>query len=316
MDGEASAQASDGRGYKMKTITQATGLSPALLRAWERRHGLLRPGRTEGGHRLYSEDDLRVLRAIQRLSAQGRSIGEIATEGRDALLAAEAERPTLTQAQPAHAEGGPLERWRDRLVQAALDLDGPGVERALDEGFAAVSVEAGIARVVEPALVRIGALWAQGKASVASEHLASAKIAGRLLSLLEASNQATSDRRRFAVCACLPGEEHALGAILVAYALTRRGFRVSYLGPSLPVEDVERVCATLRPGLLCLSVSRSEWLERHEADLAEVLPRCDVERVWLGGRGVRGPRPRLAEVGVRVLEPPCSFQDVLLLPLE
>ena len=42
-----------GRLYKMGTLAELTGLSPILLRAWERRHDLLCPERTAGGHRLY-----------------------------------------------------------------------------------------------------------------------------------------------------------------------------------------------------------------------------------------------------------------------
>ena len=73
--------------YKMGTIAELSGFSPELLRAWERRHALLEPERTEGGHRLYTDDDLRVLRRVKSLLDQGRSIGEVAQRGRAALLA-------------------------------------------------------------------------------------------------------------------------------------------------------------------------------------------------------------------------------------
>ena len=41
--------------YKIKTLSEMTGLGQALLRAWERRYGLLQPQRTPGGHRLYTQ---------------------------------------------------------------------------------------------------------------------------------------------------------------------------------------------------------------------------------------------------------------------
>lgn len=51
--------------YKMSAVCERTGLGPSLLRAWERRYGLLRPDRTDGGHRLYGDDDLHVLGRVK-----------------------------------------------------------------------------------------------------------------------------------------------------------------------------------------------------------------------------------------------------------
>ena len=72
----------------MGTLARMTGLPPVLLRAWERRYGLLAPERTDGGHRMYTEDDVRVLRRVRELLDQDRSIGEVAALGRRALLSA------------------------------------------------------------------------------------------------------------------------------------------------------------------------------------------------------------------------------------
>ncbi len=72
--------------HKIRTVSERTGFPPGLLRAWERRYGLLEPARLEGGHRLYSDEDLRVLLRVRELLDQGRSIGELAAMGREALL--------------------------------------------------------------------------------------------------------------------------------------------------------------------------------------------------------------------------------------
>lgn len=87
--------------YKAKTIESLTGVSATLLRAWERRYDFLSPERQSGNQRMYSEDDLRVLQAVQSLLKEGRSIGEVAALGRDGLLArpqsATLERNTLPE---------------------------------------------------------------------------------------------------------------------------------------------------------------------------------------------------------------------------
>ena len=71
--------------YKMSTVSEITGFSPTLLRAWERRYQFLKPSRLPGGHRVYSEEDLGLLKRVKDLLESGRSIGEIASMGRDVL---------------------------------------------------------------------------------------------------------------------------------------------------------------------------------------------------------------------------------------
>ena len=113
--------------YKMRTIARITDFSPALLRAWERRHQILKPLRGPGGHRLYTDEDLQILLRVKELIREGRSIGEIAAGGRESLLN---ERPQEAQPgkPPPIPETGPelereLDAWVGRIVEAALKID-------------------------------------------------------------------------------------------------------------------------------------------------------------------------------------------------
>lgn len=295
-----------------------TGLSPALLRAWERRHGLLEPQRTEGGHRLYTSDDLHVLHRVKELLAQGRSIGEVAAMGRKTLLRPAPLTPPSIGTRKAHparphlnAAGNQL---RESLVEAAVAIDARALDRLLDEAFSVFSPEAAISQIVEPALLQIGGLWAEGRCSVAGEHLASHKIMGRLHRLLAASNNSALNGIHLGLVACLPDEQHEIGAMLVAYWLTRFGYRVSYLGGSLPLSDLERACRTLRPAAVFLSVSRESLLETHEPQLIELLGRLNGKIPFhVGGRGVARARPALEEAGAKLALEPSSFAELMRL---
>lgn len=294
--------------YKMRTISERTGLSPSLLRAWERRHGLLKPERTEGGHRLYTESDLRVLERVRRLLESGRSIGELASLGRQALLESS---PTRAAQPPAAAPatspdmGRTLEQHREAIVQAAVELDEHALQRALDSSFALVTPSVALSRVVFPALHEVGELWAKGTCSVAGEHLVSAKVVGRLIKLVEVANPEPTPTTPRAICACLPDEQHVIGALVTAYQTARHGYHVHYLGACMPLQDLERSCQILKPRVVALSVVRSALLETHQPELiafAKRVQRTGVH-VLLGGTGVRGANPELAEAGIRVLDP-------------
>lgn len=121
--------------YKMGTISELTGFKPELLRAWERRYKLLEPVRTEGGHRLYTDDDLLVLRHVRQAVDAGRSIGELAGGGRASLLAE--ARSASTHRLPARApqaeDGFPSNlpslspAQLDRLPVGIVQVDDVGV---------------------------------------------------------------------------------------------------------------------------------------------------------------------------------------------
>ena len=105
--------------YKIGTLAKRTGFSHAVLRAWERRFGLLEPERGEGGHRLYTDDDLRVLQRVRMLIDEGRSIGEIARPGRNGLLAQSVTDDAVRQASDL-PEAAALDDWQGRIISAAI----------------------------------------------------------------------------------------------------------------------------------------------------------------------------------------------------
>jgi MerR family transcriptional regulator, heat shock protein HspR len=55
--------------YMISVAAEIVGMHPQTLRIYEAK-GLVRPGRTAGGTRLYSERDLERLRVIQRLTTE------------------------------------------------------------------------------------------------------------------------------------------------------------------------------------------------------------------------------------------------------
>ena len=190
--------------YKTRTIVRLTQFSAEVLRAWQRRHGLLRPTRSSGGHRLYTEEDLQVLLSVRRLLAEGRSIGEIARIGREVLLektGASAQATEPVASPPVDIGFASDQAWPDAqrsvqtVVDAALAMDTEGINRSLDEALAAASPERVISGLVTPASVKIGDLWMAGRCSVANEHLASGIFSHRLRKMIEAAEPFRSDWR-------------------------------------------------------------------------------------------------------------------------
>ena len=204
-------------------LSRRSGVSPELLRAWERRYGLLSPARSKGGLRLYSSDDLERVRTMQRLLAEGMAAAEAAT-----LVIGDLPLPDAPLLDPDSA----IAELRD-----ALDaFDEPAAQTVLDRLFAAATVDLVLFEVVVPFLHDLGDRWERGDASVAQEHFAASVIRGRMLGLARGWGLGVGP---LVLIACLAGEQHDLGALAFGLALRSRGWRISYFGADTPLETID-----------------------------------------------------------------------------
>jgi methanogenic corrinoid protein MtbC1 len=236
--------------YTIKQASLRSGVSVPLIRAWERRYGLVRPRRTASGYRLYDEQAIATLVRVRELTGSGWS----ASEASRAVLAGEVAVGPVA-APVASDDGTPP--WSsptdlvERFVRAATHLDLARTGAILDEMLALGSFEWAADELLMPALVALGDAWADGGLDVAAEHAASAAVLRRLAALYEAAGVAGEAR---VVVGLPPGARHELGALAFAVALRRRGVGVLYLGPDVPVASWVHAIDRTRARLAVLAV--------------------------------------------------------------
>jgi len=223
-------------------LSRRSGVSPELLRAWERRYGLLRPTRSAGGLRLYSNDDLERVLAMQRHLASGVAAAEAAT------LAAQPEEAVAETRQP------PADATR-ALAEALTAFDEPRAQSVLDSLLATSTLDTLLGSVVLPYLADLGDRWARGVATVAEEHFASSVVRGRLLGLARGWGRGLGPR---IVLTCAPGQQHDLGLIAFGLALRSRGWRIVYLGADTPVRSVADAAHASDPRFVVVSAVTPE----------------------------------------------------------
>jgi MerR family transcriptional regulator, light-induced transcriptional regulator len=246
-------------------LSRRTGVKPDLLRAWERRYGLLEPERTSGGFRLYQEASVARVESMRAHLARG-------------LSAAEAARLAGSEEAPAPASASIAALFEE--LRAALDtFDEPRAQAVLDRMLSAFTVEAVLRDALLPYLHELGERWERGEASVAQEHFASSVIRGRLLGLARGWGTGSGP---LAVLACPPGEEHDLGLLALGIVLHDRGWRVAYLGPDTPMETLADAAASMRAEWIVLAALSEERLQAI-ADEIGALGRS--YRVALAGSG-------------------------------
>ncbi len=238
-------------------LSKATGIPVETLRTWERRYGFPNPERNDAGHRVYQATVVRHLRLIDSALQQGHrpsNVVGIPPEELTELLGiteevAEDDGVDANVATVRQPENAAVIPW----LQAAMDLDGEGLETALRNDWHQLGAITFLNERVEPFLFELGTAWAERRIDVAHEHFASE----RLRDFLTAHWRPLSDRSRGprVVCATLPGENHCLGLQMVATVLAIAGCRIVYLGTDTPVADIGKAAESFETSAVIVSIS-------------------------------------------------------------
>jgi MerR family transcriptional regulator, light-induced transcriptional regulator len=221
-------------------LSYRVGVSADVLRIWEKRYGLLKPERSSGGYRLYTERDEWRVRLVQERVRAG-------------LATAEAAREVMKLDSEGDLPGGLVPTTReltDELGRALEVFDEEGAHEVLDRLLGLHGLEMAIREALMPYLRHLGERWARREISIAQEHFASRFLEGRLLALARGWNKGPGRR---AVLACPSGEQHTLPLICFGLTLRSRGWRNIYLGADTPPSTVQMAADTVSADVVVLS---------------------------------------------------------------
>jgi DNA-binding transcriptional MerR regulator len=251
--------------YNLKAVIRETGVKADTLRAWERRYGLPAPVRTPGGHRLYSGEDIEMLKWLVLRQEEGVAISQavamwqrLQEKGHDPLQkwptpqpAAEPPERLLSPTSPEGTETDNLERLRQHWLQGCLAFDEQSADTAVTQALAMYSPEQVCAAIFQKGLAEIGMQWYAGNVTPQQEHFASALAARRVEALIHGTPPPVHSGR--IVIGCAPEDEHTFSPLLLSLLLRRRGRDVLYLGANVPTEHFETTVATTSPRLVILT---------------------------------------------------------------
>jgi len=270
--------------YPLRTVAAMTGLTPDLIRAWEKRYQVVAPIRGARGARLYTADDVAHLRLLARAVGGGRAIGDVA-----ALRPAELETLVAQRSPDGQEPGSPQtipsrEHFVARVLERLERFDDAAVARLLGDAVVGLGARSFAHEVVVPLVHRAGTLWAEGKLPMAAEHLLTATLRHLLGGLMQRRVQAG----RPLLLTTPAGERHEIGLLLVALLALDVGGSVVYLGVDLPVGEIVAAAKQTQARVVGLSVVASEnhvhAVKEIEA-LQMALP-ADTE-LWIGGADAR-----------------------------
>lgn len=289
--------------YPIKVVSQMTGLSVFVIRAWEKRHNVVTPSRTETNRRLYSVEEIEKLKLLNEAVKSGHNIGGIAYLSIDELRSV-LSRNNVSSTSIDESTNEFLTDTNSIIsncIEAIKAYDGKTLETLLLKASAKMSQPQLIENLIIPLVYKVGDLWHDGYIRVANEHLASAVIRSFLSNLLE--QHIPNDNAPIVISATPRGQDHELGALIVGVVAASVGWKVIYLGPNLPVEEIAAVTDSLEAKAVALSIvypSDDPQLKKDLLNLKRMLQK-NIS-LLVGGRAANGYLDVLNEVGAIVVK--------------
>lgn len=274
------AQEANAGRYHIGMASRLSGVSTHTIRVWERRYGAINPERSAGGTREYNAEQVDKLIALRTLTESGHTIGGIAALELPALreLLAHARERGLVASSPATQEATVVAA----VMTAIRALDMANAERALLEAASVFSPLAMVFGVVAPIVESIGKAWQDGELRIANEHAASSVLRTLLGSYV--SRQLAREDAPMALCGTISGELHEFGGLMASLVAITQGWRVTYLGTSLPPLEFCHAIEATSAKLLMVSLVNPRTDE--SADLLRTLRETvpSTLQILVGGR--------------------------------
>lgn len=281
--------------HRIHRVAKLTGLSKDVIRVWERRYSLVKPSRSANRYREYTDEDVSLFRFLKEELDRGQTIGGLAMEGRDSLL-----QRMRVNSIPKQQELAPHRSLLDELISRLDPLDKSRFEQQLNAAIAVIPFEEAVQRILLPLQRRVGELWHEGRVNIAVEHYVTKVIQQKLFSVM--NQLPVNEFGPRVLIACPEGEYHEIGAQAATYLAAARGCHVYYLGPNLPLADLEALCERVHPDLILLSVTETKSEEGAHQLLHGLRMLSQRWPVALGGQGASALEHHLEHTGIELLD--------------
>ncbi|MEO5904952.1 MAG: MerR family transcriptional regulator, partial [Gemmatimonadaceae bacterium] len=149
--------------HPIGVVSDRTGLTPDVLRVWERRFGVVEPKRSPGGQRIYSDADIELLSLLQRATRGGHGISHVASLSKAKLEEiVRGTAPPAPAAQTLFVPAGEPEFLVGQAIALTDALDPAGLESIFRRNLSSYGLVTFIDSIAAPFLREVGERWHDG----------------------------------------------------------------------------------------------------------------------------------------------------------
>ena len=205
--------------YNIGAVSRMTDVAETTLRVWERRYDFPNSSRTDGGHRLYSQNEVSRLQWVKSRIDEGMQVSQAIkalhhTEQEGRVTASQS---TIYTSPLNNAEGFAI--FYDKLLNALLEHDSVLADRIIAEALTIYTLEHLILHIINPIMNEIGLIWERGEIDIATEHLVTNFLRHRLLQWMRTGPPTYKVNQ--VILTCAPGELHEGSLLILGVLLSR-----------------------------------------------------------------------------------------------
>ncbi len=215
--------------YSINDMERLSGIKAHTIRIWEKRYNIFQPERTPTNIRYYTDETLRKVLKITILHNNGYKISRIAELSENQINQQVEE---ITNSLKTNG----FDNQIDALIVSMIDLDEVGFSHILTQLSQQHDFEKIVLEVIYPLFERIGLLWQIGSINPAQEHFISNLIRQKLIVAIDTLPFPKRDKTFLLFLH--EKELHELGLLFSSYLLKKNGFKVVYIGQSVPYVDL------------------------------------------------------------------------------
>jgi DNA-binding transcriptional MerR regulator len=224
--------------YSIRDLERISGIKAHTLRIWEKRYGLIKPGRTENNIRIYTDNEIRKILNVKTLLDNGWRISRVASLSDNQLI----EQVFNYSNKKTEYENKTLNVFFDyyinELLYYGLTYDEVNFERAYLNAISKYGLIDTTISIIYPLLKKTGLLWKTEKAIPAQEHFISHLIQKKIISAIDALPVQVQYNERPFLLFLPENEYHEIPLLFSNYILRSKQINTFYLGPNIPLENV------------------------------------------------------------------------------
>lgn len=290
--------------FTIKAVSDQTGLSTFLIRAWENRYKAVNPERTETNRRLYSPKDIEKLNLLHKAVEKGFLIRNIANLSLNELRELDSEKlPVNNYSKPQKIENQDINDVITDAINAINKLDSQELETVLMNAGVDYSQPVLLHQIIVPLMSKIGDMWRKGDIRISHEHLASEVIRNYLMNIIR--KYRFDDHSPKLLVATPQGQQHELGALVSAVTAASEGWNVIYLGADLPFLEIAYSVRNFGVKAVLLGIIYPTDDPRLNRELIELSKMLDKEvSILITGQGANYYSDTLNEIGASIINTP------------
>lgn len=218
--------------YSIKDLERLTGIKTHTIRMWEKRYGIIQPDRTETNIRFYKDADLQKLLNISILNKNGRKISHISAMTEEEIAMGVSSLSVNHELVDADINS---------MVMAALGLQEDQFEEVLNSCLIKLGFERTFCEVIFPLFDKLGIMWQIGRINACQERFITNLVRQKLLVAIDGIVGPGEDSKGTFLLFMPVGHDNDIGLLFANYLIRKNGYKVVYLGTSVPFEHLKKL---------------------------------------------------------------------------